>query len=306
MRIGMMSAASQGPEGIDAVVAEAKRAEEAGYATLWVPNIMGLDAMTALAIAGRATQRIEVGTAVVPTYPRHPHAMAQQALSTAAACGGRFSLGIGLSHKIVIDDMLGMSYEKPARHMAEYLEVLGPLLRGESVDHKGELYRVSAPLQVPGATSVPLLVAALGPVMLKLAGRMSDGTITWMTGPKTLADHIIPKISQAASAAGRPAPRVVCGLPVLVARDVAAARETISKALAIYGTLPSYRAMLDREGVAAPGDVAICGDEAHVEAALDHLAEIGVTDFNAFIVPVEEGALERTEALIRARAGASH
>ena len=304
MRIGIMSTAVQNPEaGLDAVVAEAKKAEADGFHTLWAPHIMGFDAMTALAIAGRETSRIELGTAVVPTFPRHPHAMAQQALTVAAAAGGRFALGIGLSHKIVIEDMLGLSYEKPARHMGEYLDVLATLLRGEDVNHQGELYRVTAPLQVPGASAVPVIVAALGPRMLQLAGSVGDGTITWMTGPRTVEDHIIPRLGKAAGEAAKPAPRVVCGLPILVAQDPETAREAISKALSMYGMLPSYRAMLDREGVAGPGDVALCGDESFVESELDRLRDIGVTDFNAAIIPVEPGGFERTYALLEARAG---
>jgi len=295
MRIGLMVGATEGPDGtLDGLVATAKRYEAAGFDNLWMANIFGLDAINALAIVGRETSRIALGTAVVPTYPRHPVAIAQQALTTQAAAKGRFSLGIGLSHKIVIENMLGFSYEKPARHMKEYLEVLGPLCRGEGVQYQGELYKVAAQLQVPGATRVPILVAALGPVMLKLTGRLADGTITWMTGPKTLAAHIIPVLREAAKEAGRPEPRVVAGFPILLTNRPAEAREKIGKALVIYGQLPSYRAMLDREGAAGPGDVALAGDEAYLRREIARLREIGVTDFDAAITPVEDGAYERT------------
>jgi len=286
---------------LDALVAHAKEMESAGFASLWSANIFGLDAISTMAIIGRETERIELGTAVVPSYPRHPSAMAQQALTAAAACKGRFSLGIGLSHKLVIEDLLGLSYDKPARHMKEYLEVLCPLLRGETVSHQGNEYRVNVGLQVPGAEPVPLLVAALGPVMLKLTGRMADGTITWMTGPKTLEDHIIPTLGKAAADAGRPTPRTVAGLPIVITNDAAAARETIGKLLVMYGQLPSYRAMLDREGVEGPAEVALVGDEAEVGAALDRLRDIGLTDFNAAIMPVEEGAGERTLEFLKSR-----
>jgi F420-dependent oxidoreductase-like protein len=286
---------------LDALVAQAKDLESAGFASLWAANIFGLDAITTMAIIGRETTRIELGTAVVPTYPRHPTAIAQQALTAGAASQGRFALGIGLSHKLVIEDMLGFSYDKPARHMKEYLEVLCPLLRGESVSHQGDEYRVNAALQVPGAQPVPLLVAALGPVMLKLTGRMADGTITWMTGPKTLEDHIIPTMGKAAADAGRPAPRTVAGLPIVITNDPASARETIGKLLTMYGQLPSYRAMLDREGVAGPADVALAGDENEVGAALDRLRDIGLTDLNAAIMPIEEGAGERTLEFLKSR-----
>ena len=300
MRIGVMTGAVDGGD-LDALVAQAKDLESAGFASLWAANIFGLDAITTMAIIGRETMRIELGTAVVPTYPRHPTAIAQQALTAGAASQGRFTLGIGLSHKLVIEDMLGFSYDKPARHMKEYLEVLCPLLRGESVSHQGDEYRVNAALQVPGAQPVPLLVAALGPVMLKLTGRMADGTITWMTGPKTLEDHIIPTMGKAAADAGRPAPRTVAGLPIVITNDPASARETIGKLLTMYGQLPSYRAMLDREGVAGPADVALAGDENEVGAALDRLRDIGLTDLNAAIMPIEEGAGERTLEFLKSR-----
>jgi F420-dependent oxidoreductase-like protein len=294
MRIGLMYGDADGSAGIDAVVEMARRAESLGFASLWMPNIFSFDAITALALAGRETERIELGTAVVPTYPRHPMALAQQALTAGAASGGRFTLGIGLSHKIVIEDMFGLSYAKPARHMREYLEVLTPLLRGEPVKFEGEHYRVQGGLQVPGAAPVPLVVAALGEVMLGLTGRMADGTITWMTGPKTLEEHIIPSLRAAAERAGRPAPRVVAGLPIALTHDVDAARRKIGEIFTIYGTLPSYRAMLDREGVEGPAGIALVGDEGDLRKQIGRLREIGVTDFDASIAPVDEGAAERT------------
>ena len=305
MRIGVMSGATEGPEGtIDGLVATAKRYEQMGFDAMWMANIFGLDAINALGIVGRETSKIELGTAVVPTYPRHPVAIAQQALTTQAATRGRFVLGIGLSHKLVIETMFGMSYDKPARHMKEYLEVLGPFLRGEGVQYQGEQYRVAAQFQVPGATRVPLLVAALGPVMLKLTGRLADGTITWMTGPKTLAGHIIPTLREAAKEAGRPEPRIVAGFPVLVTNKPAEAREQIGKALVIYGQLPSYRAMLDREGAAGPADVALAGDEKYLRGEIARLREIGVTDFDAAITPVEDGSYERTLSFLQSELGA--
>jgi len=194
MRIGTMT----GGEGtIDHLVEEVRDLEARGFDSVWMANIFGLDAIGALAVAGYQTERIELGTAVVPTFPRHPIAIAQQSLTTQAACKGRFALGIGLSHKIVIEDMFGFSYDKPARNMREYLEVLTPLLRGEPAKFEGEHYRVNAGLQVPGAANTPVLIAALGDVMLKLAGSLTDGTILWMTGPTTIENHIGPKLRAA-------------------------------------------------------------------------------------------------------------
>jgi F420-dependent oxidoreductase-like protein len=295
MRIGVQTGVAEGTEGaLEALVEKARALEAQGFATVSVPNIFGLDAIGAMTVVGRHTRTIELATGVVPTFPRHPVAMAQQALTAQAASHGRFLLGIGLSHQVVIEGMLGLSYAHPARHMREYLEVLGPLLRQEPVKHAGELYRVNAQLRVPGTARVPLLVAALGPAMLALAGRLADGTVTWMTGPETLRTHVVPRIRKAAEEAGRPAPRIVAGFPVAVTKQPAAARERIAKQLQIYGMLPSYRAMLDREGAGGPADVAIVGDAAEIRAALTRLRDAGVTDFQAVAMEVDPGAEART------------
>ena len=302
MRIGIMLGATPGPGStLDGLIAFAKEVEEKGFPSLWLAHVFGLDAITALALAGRETSRIELGTAVVPTYPRHPTAMAQQAVTAGVAAGGRFTLGIGLSHQLVIEAMMGLSYEKPASHMREYLEVLAPLLRGEPASYQGERYRVSAGLQVEGAPAVPVLVAALGPVMLGVTARLAGGTITWMTGPKTLADYVVPTLREAASKAGRPEPRVVAGFPVAVTDDVKKARERVGSILKMYGTLPSYRAMLDREGAQGPADVALVGNEAQVGAAIDQLSETGASDLMAAIVPVADDTVERTLAFLTSR-----
>ena len=225
---------------------------------------------------------IELATAVVPTYPRHPIMLAAQALTVQAATGGRLTLGIGLSHQVVIEGMFGYSFEKPARHMREYLQALMPLLRGEAGTFDGETLKATTlgPMEID-APAPPVLVAALAPVMLKLAGSLADGTATWMTGPATLESHIIPTINAAASEAGKPPPRIAAAFPVSVTADPAGARELAAGLFAIYGQLPSYRAMLDREGAAGPADLAIVGDEAAVAAEIERLAEIGVTEFTA-------------------------
>lgn len=295
MRKGLMLGAS-GPGGtLDQLVRTAQAAEASGFDDLWMANIFSFDAISTLAIIGRETSRIGLGTAVTPTYPRHPSAIAQQALTTGAASGGRFSLGIGLSHKVVIEDMLGMSYAKPARHMKEYLSILGPLLRGERISHAGDEYRVNnLQISVPDAAPVPLLVAALGPAMLKIAGALSDGTVTWMTGPRTLESHIIPSISTAAAAAGKPQPKIAAGFPVVLTNDVTGAREMIAKSLQVYGMLPSYRAMLDREGVAGPADLALAGDEAELRQQMNRLRDIGVTHFCAAVTAADTETEQRT------------
>jgi F420-dependent oxidoreductase-like protein len=190
-------------------------------------------------------------------------------------------LGIGLSHQIVIETMFGLSFERPAAHMREYLSVLLPLLREGGVAFTGEQYQVQAPLERNVEGSPPVLIAAMAPVMLRLAGELADGTVLWMTGTRTIGDHVVPRITRAASDAGRPAPRVLASLPIAVTDDVDAAPAAAGEAFSHYGTLPSYRAMLDKEGAAGPADVAIVGDEAAVTAGLRSLADAGVTDFGA-------------------------
>ena len=262
MRIGIgIGDIAGAPAGVDDLVAQARRAEADGFASGWFANIFGMDAIMAAAVCGRETSRMELGTAVVPTYPRHPVAMAQQALSAQAVARGRFTLGIGLSHQVVIEGMLGLSFAKPC----------------------------------------PILVAALAPKMLALTGREADGTITWMTGPRTLREHTVPRISEAAAAAGRPKPRVVVGLPVAVTRETAGARTSAARVFQIYGFLPSYRAMLDREGYAGPEDAAIIGDEKTVSDRLDELAAAGVDEFAAVTFDPSADGRERTRALLRTR-----
>jgi 5,10-methylenetetrahydromethanopterin reductase len=238
---------------------------------------------------------------VVPTYPRHPLAMAQQALTAGAASNGRFTLGLGLSHKIVIEDLMGMSYAKPLRHMREYLTVLGELLAGRPAKFAGEEYRVNLGLQVPGAKRVPVLVAALGEQMLRLCGRLADGTILWMTGPKTIERHVAPTLFGAAKEAGRPQPRIVANLPIALTREADAAREWVGKNFAIYGSLPSYRAMLDREGAAGPADVTLAGDEKVLDAALGQLRDLGVSDFAGAIAAVDAETGKRTLEYLASR-----
>jgi 5,10-methylenetetrahydromethanopterin reductase len=291
MRLGVMIGADGTNNTIDDIIGVAKNVEAAGLDNVWLANIFSFDAISTLALIGRETTRIGLGTAVTPTYPRHPTAIAQQAMTTAAATNNRFTLGIGLSHKIVIEDMFGMSYAKPAKHMREYLSVLMPLTRGEAVNFDGEEYRVhGVQLTIPGASDLPVVVAALGPQMLKLTAEFADGTNTWMVGPKTMEEHIIASLK----AGGKDDPRVVAGLPIILTTKVDEARQQIAQNLTMYGQLPSYRAMLDREGVEGPADIAIVGDENELRGQIKRFEDIGVTDFNAAIMAVEDGAYDRT------------
>ena len=226
MRIGIFSGSSNDGT-IDQMVSEAKAAQVAGFSSFWVSQIFGHDALTALAVVGREVPRIEIGTGVVPTYPRHPMMLAQQALSVNAAATGRLCLGIGLSHKMVVENMWGMSFDKPVRHLREYLSVMMPLLEGQPVAHSGEAFTVNGSVSVPGSSRPSVVVAALGEQMLHVTAALADGTFTWCTGPATLRDHTVPVLRAAAETAGRPNQRVIAALPVCVTEDVAGDRKSV-------------------------------------------------------------------------------
>jgi F420-dependent oxidoreductase-like protein len=281
MEIGVMV----GGNGLAAVIAAVQDVADAGVRRAWLPQVFSLEALTAIAVVGREIPEVEFGTAVIPTYPRHPLVLAEQALTTSAALGGgRLHLGIGLSHQLVIEGMLGMAFEKPATHMREYLSALRPALDGQPVDVKGETLRAATlmgPITIDGAGPVPVLVAALGPALLRVAGELADGTLTWMAAPQVIADRIAPSITAAAEAAGRPRPRVGVGLPVAVTNDVDAVLQRAASTYAIYGTLPSYRKLLDEAGIDGPAGVVIAGDEDEVADRIRALADVGATEFLA-------------------------
>lgn len=294
MRIGVFTEKGT----VDELVTDARDVAERGFSSYWTPQIFRLDAITALAVVAHEVPGIELGTAVVPTYPRHPMMLAAQALTTQQVSGGRFTLGIGLSHQIVIESMLGMSYDKPVRHLREYLSILMPLVRNEASAFEGETLTGNLALDIPDAAPIPVLVAALGSQMLKVAGTRTEGTITWMTGRATIADHVAPSIRAAAADAGRPDPRIVSALPVCVTDDEAGVRALAAKSFAVYGHLPSYRAMLDREGAAGPADVALVGTAAEVKAGIEQLFEAGVTEFVAVPFANRDDTLDVVASLL--------
>jgi F420-dependent oxidoreductase-like protein len=243
---------------------------------------------------------LEFGTAVIPTFPRHPTALAGQALTAQAALGDRpLVLGVGLSHRPMIEGMLGLSFDRPVRHLIDYLEVLQPLLETGSVAYAGEAFTAHIDTGRPTERAPSVMVAALGEQTLKVAGHRTDGTILWMVGPRTVAEHICPRMTEAAAAAGREAPRIVCSLPTCVTDDAGTVRDAAATVFEIYGQLPSYRAMLDREGARHPGDVAIVGTEDEVAAQLAGLADAGVTDFSALEFGTSTDELVRTRALLK-------
>ncbi len=300
MRIGIFSGDVVNRGSLEQIRGDARKVAEEGFHSFWLPSIFGLDPLTALAVVAPEAPGIELGVAVVPMQPRHPAALAQQAMTTHVVSGGRLLLGVGLSHRLVIETMFGLSYDRPVRLTREYLTVLTSLVRTGSVSFSGEIYKVNGLLTVEGATPFPVLVAALGPQMLEVAGSIADGTATWMCGLATLRDHIVPTIGAAADRAGRSdAPRVGAGIPVAVTDDPGAARSEAAATFATYGQLPSYRAMLDREGAAGPEDVAIIGSEDQVLEQLGAFAEAGVTDLVAVPYAADREARDRTRAALR-------
>ena len=276
------------------ITGQIERLRDAGFSAAWASQIFGHDALTALAVAGAAVPGIDLGTAVVPIYPRHPQVLAAQALTVQSATANRLILGIGLSHQLVVEGCWGMSFDRPARYMREYLSGLMPMLHGEASAVEGEVLKAVTfgPLEIPEVTPPPVLVAALAPVMLKLAGTMADGTATWMTGTKTIATHIVPTIAGAAEAAGRPAPRVAVALPVCLTGDPATAAANIDTEFGIYPNLPSYRAMLDLEGANTASDIGFIGSGEKIREQLGALKAAGATDFAATI----SGNAEEREA----------
>ena len=304
MRIGLFPGSVPGQsKTIDEVINQVVQAENDGFDAFWTPHLSGrgFDALTTLALAGTLTSRIELGTAVVPTYPRHPTALMQQAMTAQVASNGRLSLGIGPSHKPAVEDSWGLSYERPGRHTREYLTVLNQLIEEGAANYSGEMYRVQAGSEMNGASPFPVLVSALAPIMLRVAGELSAGTITWMCGIKTIGEHVVPRINRAAERVGRPLPRVCAGLPVAVTDDKAAAFEKAAELFGRYGSLVNYRRMLNIESVDGPADIAVIGNEAEVESRIRAFADAGATDFLGSPFPVgdnAEASLERTERLL--------
>lgn len=285
MRIGINTNPSAGggrPASLDQMIEQVAQLADQGFHTAAFAQISGLDVLTEIAVIGRQVPGIEFETAVVPIYGRHPVALAQQALTTQAATNNRLVLGLGLSHKPVVEQRWGLSFDRPAEYMAEYLQVLLPLLHGGAVEYAGKRIKANVQLSIAEAERPPSVVlAALGERMLRLAGEYTDGTALWMVGPKTLEAHIRPVVAEAARQAGRAEPRIFVGLPICITNDVAAARERAARALANYNQLPSYRAMLDREGADGPADVLLAGSESDVERALARIEDAGATDFTA-------------------------
>ena len=300
MRLGLMIGSDKvraRKDRLAGLIDDAQAAERAGFSSFWIPQVPGyLDAMTAVALAGQVTQRIEFGTAIVPLQTRHPIAFAQQALTTHGACAGRFSVGVGPSHHWIISDQLGLPYERPAQLVRDYLEVLNAAFSGPGpVDVENDSYRVHSPIDVTEPGSPHILLAALGPAMLRIAGEHASGTILWMADERAIGGHVVPRITAAADAAGRPAPRVVAGVPVTLCSegDVDDARAYASDVLGHADFSPNYVRLLEHGDAEDVGDTMAAGDEAAVIARLRRYRDAGVTDLAARVVPLGTDAAAR-------------
>jgi 5,10-methylenetetrahydromethanopterin reductase len=293
MQIGLYYAA----EDVAETEATFRSADADGLDSVWVTQAFGTDTLSMIGALARTTTRLRLGTAVIPSYPRHPMVLAQQALTTNLLLGGRLALGVGPSHRNVVEPCWGMSYDRPVRHTREYLEALtGALL--QHVRFRGEVITARGDLEITGAPPPPVLLSAIGPQMVKAAGSLANGTITWMVGPRTLEAELVPGIREAAAAADRSEPEVVVPQPICLTRDVGRARALAAENLAWYGTLPSYQAVLAREGFDAPEDVALIGSREQLLDALGRYREIGVTTIAGQVFGGDAEEVAATRALL--------
>lgn len=298
MRIGINGSDKLVRPDLDQIIADVEASETEGFSSYWLAQTALIDATAVLGLAGARTSTIDLGTAVVPTWERHPRALAAQALTAQAASGGRFTLGIGLSHRPVVEGMLRMEWKRPVRHMLDYLDVLQPLLTDGKVSHQGEVWSFMGSGGRPTHDPPRVMLAAMGEQMLRVAGRRTDGTILWCVGPVTIEQQILPVINDAADKAGRAAPSVICSLPVWVTDDLVPAKNFVATTFKDYAGLPSYRAMLDIEGVQGLESIALIGSEQQVADGLGRIAESGATDFTGVLMGANADELARARSVL--------
>lgn len=306
MRVGLMVGSDKERPRSDrlaGLLEDGQAAEAQGFASFWMPQVPGyLDAMTAAALLGHVTDRIEIGTAVVPLQTRHPLILGQQALTTQVACGGRFTLGVGPSHHWIIADQLGLPYDKPAHLVRDYLDVLdATFARPGFVAVDNDSYRVHSPVDVTDAFDMPVLIAALGPTMLRIAGQRAGGTILWMADERAIGDYVVPRITSAAESAGRSETRVVAGVPVALCSDseVSDARAYASEVLGHADFSPNYVRLLEHGDAEDVGDTMAAGDESTVLTRLRRYRDAGVTDLAVRVVPLGEDTAQRSASRLR-------
>ncbi|HEY3470404.1 MAG TPA: TIGR03564 family F420-dependent LLM class oxidoreductase [Amycolatopsis sp.] len=259
------------PNLVDELIAQTREAAEAGLKSVWFSQLpLSQDAITVAALAGREVPGIEVGTSVVPTYPRHPFLVASAAQTARAATGGRFTLGIGLGSKGFLGPVYGVDYPPPIRHLREYLTVLKQVFAGEAVDFEGETVTAKAPGPSTVGGDVPVVVAAMGPQALRVTGELADGTLPYLAGPRALSEQIVPALP-----GGK---RIIAAVPAVVTGEPDEVRAKAVGQMAFYGQIPSYRKILDVEGVEHAADLALIGDEKTVLEGLRRYYDAGATD----------------------------
>lgn len=264
---------------VDYLLDQARTLAALGVPAVWLTQRFDYDALTVAALIGRELPDITVGTAIVPIHPRHPNALAMQAQTAQAASNGRFELGLGLS---LPEIAAGYGNTHPRiRYLREYLSALRDLLHTGAVDHSGETLVAKSPTRSMMPTvhaPVPVLLATSGPLTLQVAAELADGALPLLTGPDTLADFTIPTLARHAAAAARPTPRVIGMVGGVVTADVAAARDRAAQQMHRYGEMPTYRALLDREKVSHPVELAVIGDEQTMADAVARYAEAGADE----------------------------
>ncbi|WKG01851.1 LLM class F420-dependent oxidoreductase [Mycolicibacterium sp. HK-90] len=307
MRLGVMIGAERGDMArkVSKLVSDIQWAESAGLDSAWMPQVPNdFDLLSMVALMASNTSRIELGTAVVPLQAQHPIALARQALSVHAISGGRLVLGVGPSHHWIVRDMLGLPYDKPAAYTRDYLQVLNAAISGPGdVDVENDSFTVHNPTVLGADIPMPVLVSALGPVMLQIAGEHADGTSLWMADEKAIGEHIAPKINKAAAEAGKPAPRIVAGIPVTLCAnsEIEEAKDRANRVLAEAETSPNYQRLLDRGEARNVGDLLAAGDEESILKRFKQFADAGVTDLSVRLLPIGDNRDELIASKYRTR-----
>ncbi len=266
---------------IDGTVRLAREAHEAGLRSAWFGQTFAYDSPTLAAIVGREVPGLHVGTAAIPIFGRHPLLISSQAQTAQAATRGHYHLGLALGTKQLTETGFGIPHERPIRLLREFLTALRQLVETGSADFHGELLTATTPLPgtVPGAEPpVPLLVAAMAPQALRVSGELADGILPYLAGPRALAEHIVPAVTAAAEAAGRPTPRIVAFVPGVVTAEAETVREKATEALAFYERFPSYQRVIGLSGGTRAVDQAVIGDEEFVAAEVARYREAGATE----------------------------
>ncbi|MGW4348165.1 LLM class F420-dependent oxidoreductase [Streptomyces sp. NPDC004690] len=280
MTVGATIDTTGSPLLVEEVVRQAREARASGLTSLWFGQTFGYDSPTIAAIVGREVPDIHLGTSALPVFGRHPLLVNSQAQTVQAATGGRYHLGLALGTKLFTEGAFGLPFERPVARLREFLTALRQLTETGRAAFEGELLTARTPLpaSVPGAEPpVPLLVAAMGPQALRVSGRLADGILPYLAGPRALEEHIVPAVARAAEEAGRPAPRVVAFVPGVVTSDPDRVRAAAHEALGFYQQIPSYARVIEQSGVSHPVDLAAIGDEKHLADTVRRYRDAGAT-----------------------------